>query len=331
MRQPRKEGSVLIVVLLILAAAAYLVMESGKVVRIDYGGAAYQRCMASGGSLLRSGVDVARELLMQDLRKHGDVGDHKFDQWARADRFFETLSSGLESGELAGTIVPENSRINLNHLRQQDELGKALAGIFLRLMRGLCATHGVEGNPNVLLQSIRVWLGAKDLSGDAAWYGDQDPSYAAPRRPFNCAEELLLVRWEDVSREDFQRLYFGRPGAPGLEAFVTVWGEGRLNVNTARSEMLGAMAPEGRYRAEFVKAVLGFRNNGANNLSEPWYLDLAERIGFDMDAFPSKALIFRSRYFRVTLSATIGAGKLGSTTIIKREDKLCRVLFNNVH
>ncbi len=331
MKGSDRQGAVLVVVLLVLAAAVVLMLECGKYLRIDYAGAAYQRTMVAGGALLRSGLDVAVQELLEDLKRNGDNADHGFDNWAGIQERFKEFSESLQSGDLTGGVTPEDGRISLNALYGQEGGSEALQGVFVRLLESLCRRHGIQADPEEYLTSIKVWLGASDTKRDKAWYAMQDPPYALPGKSFQTPRELLLVRWRGADVEDRRTLYFGTEDIPGLREFITVWGAGLINVNVARPEVLAALPPDSRFRNEFVRTVMNYRSKGENLLSGQWCANIATRLGLDMEKFPSSALSARSTVFRVDLTAEVGAGRLSSTIVVRRDSKRCVVLFENIH
>ena len=331
MRRNRRNGAVLVVVLLVLAAASFLIMESAMSLRVDYANAAASRVSTSGGNLLLSGYTVAAELLMEDFRVKGDKEDHRFEVWNDLPKMLESFSDALQSGDLSGSITPENSRISLKTLSSNTAEAKQMGEVFVRLLKGLCSAHKIEADPGKYLQSIKIWAGAKDTLRDADWYQSRDIGYEIPKAPFSSPDELALVHWDGVEQEDVRKIYYGANGIPGLREFVTVWGNGKINMNTATDEILAAIIPQSDLREEFVVAVRDYRNNGANQFNTPWYNIIAVALGVNMAAFPDKILEVKSEAFRVSLTARIGAGSLSSTTIIGRSGKGCVVLFENMH
>lgn len=331
MRGDGRQGAVLVVVLLVMAAAMMLVLECGKYLRIDYASAANQRTMIAGGALLRSGLELARQALVDDLRLNGDNGDHLFDSWGGIQERFEVISDSLQSGDLSGVIDAEDGRISLNALDGEEGATNALDGVFVRLVQRLCERHGIQADPEDYLAAVKVWLGASDTKRDRDWYAMQDPAYAVPGKSFRTSRELLLVRWRGASDEDRHLLYFGTEDIPGLREYVTVWGEGLINVNMARPDVVAALPPDPRNRDEFVHAVLEYRSKGEHLLSGQWYNDIATRVGLDMSDFPSSVLSTRSTVFRVNLSAGIGAGRLNSTTVVRRVPGRCVILYESIY
>ena len=331
MKRNHKDGAVLVIVLLVLAAASFLIMESAMSLRVDYANAATSRVSTSGGNLLLSGYTVAAELLLEDVRVKGDKEDHRFDVWNNLPKMLESFSDALQSGDLSGSITPENSLISLKPLGSTTNEAKQMGEVFVRLLTGLCSAHKIEADPRKYLASIKVWAGAKDTLGDADWYQSRDMGYEIPKGAFNSPDELALVRWDGVEPEDVRKIYYGANGIPGLREFVTVWGNGKINMNTAPDEILAALIPQSDLRKPFVTAVREYRNNGANQFSTPWYNIIAVALGVDMAAFPEKILDVKSKAFRISLTARVGSGRISSTTVVDRSDKGCVVLFENMH
>jgi type II secretory pathway component PulK len=321
-----REGSVLIIVLLVLAAATMIMLESGKLLRVDYEGAAYQRTLASGGALLASGLYAAEQALADDLAD-GAAADHPYEDWANLDAFFQDISAELESGELECRITPEDARIDLNSLKENTDLGQ----VFVRLADRLCEAHGIDGDGEKLLNSVKIWLGAKDETGDEDWYALEEPGYAPAGGEFRAPAELLLVRWQGLDDEDRRLVLGGGDGIPGLVDFVTVWGDGKINMNFAPPEILEAACAESSLRAGYAAEVRGWRSDPSNDFRGDWYKDVALRVGLDMAVFPSGALDSTSTVFRVETAASVGAGRLRSTAILERSAGRCVVKFENIH
>ncbi len=330
MRKNGRQGSIMIVVLLVLAAAAYLIMESGKSLRINYEGAAAQRMLATGGSLLRSGVAIAREVLMEDLRKTKDNADTRFDNWADPD-LYKRLTAGLSSGDLNGAIVAEDGKIPINSFLSGSGVGKALGEIFVRLVSRLAQAHGIEAKATDYLTSIQIWMGKKDTQGDQQWYAGEAPPYTLAKGKFHSPHELLLVRWKGVDMDGRRKVLYGANGVPGLIEFITVWGQGRINMNVAPLEVVAAVCPEPHLLEDFVSSIEAYRKDGANSFTSSWYKVIASNVGITLKKFPDKGLTFKSTVFRVSLEAEVGAGTIRSTSILQRNGTNCVVLFENIH
>jgi hypothetical protein len=134
-----------------------------------------------------------------------------------------------EEGFVLLTIEDQGRRLNLNRLvnaaGKADKDGADLA----RLLEELLAQLGAE-SPVALVDSLIDWLDADDqITGDGAeenYYRSLDPPVEIANRPFLSIAEIGLVKgFEDP-------LLLGTEETPGLLEFVTVFGDGRLNINT---------------------------------------------------------------------------------------------------
>lgn len=324
-----RQGSILIIVLLLLAASSLLILEAQKRLRTDYASAAVQKTQVVGSALLRSGLALAKDELLESQKEND--GDHLFDDWAQFDKRLKNVSSQLESGTLRGTIACEDGKVSLNALNRSDDQGKAIQAIFLRLVDGLRKAHKIDGDPKDYLKSIKIWMGAKDTQGDKSWYASREPRYLFPKTKFRVPNELLLVRWRGVSREEREALYWGDDSIPGLRDFVTVWGGGKINMNTAPEEIIAATVAQGDLRDIYVTAVQEYRSKGENIFLRDWYKEIALRVGLDLKKFPEEALTSKGTAFRVKLEASVGAGSLHSVSIVERQPKGIDILYHQFY
>jgi len=331
MNRDSRSGAVLIVVLIVLAGASFLILESVKVVRVDYASAAVARTRIVGGNLIESGLDLVSDMLLEDLSINGNRQDTLFEDWYLVDESLVDFNRAFRSGDLEIQVTGEDGRLSINALGGTGVVADGNGAIFLRLLEGLLSRHRIEADPKVFLASIRVWLGGTDPKQDGAWYGTREPPYARRQKPFLTTDDLLLVRWDGVDREDFLKIYHGADGIPGLKEFITTWGNGEINVNYARRELLAAIAHSSDGRESFVSNVEQYRGDGSNQFDNKWYADMATKAGLPPAGFPTGALSGKSQYFRVELAATVGGGVLRSTVILQRTDQKCVVLFKNMH
>jgi general secretion pathway protein K len=80
-------------------------------------------------------------------------------------------------------------------------------------------------------------------------------------------EELLMVR--GITME----LFYGVSGRPGLSRFVTVYGVGKININTAPSLVLKSLSDQ--TDQGMVEDMLSYRGDEDNDLKETgWYKEV---------------------------------------------------------
>ncbi len=150
---------------------------------------------------------------------------------------------GNIDGDMEVTIVDEESKINLNLANQgpvmQDLLAKELMALFLPTdYDELFEDQDSDGNVRDRDDTVAALIDWADV--DSVGYGTQggeDGSYEMlrdpyPRKnaPYDSLEEIFLVNGVD---DDFWAAFVDpEPEHPEARA-VTVWGNGKININTA--------------------------------------------------------------------------------------------------
>lgn len=127
--------------------------------------------------------------------------------------------------------------------------------------------------------------------------------------PFQALEELLAIEGID------EEAWYGADGVPGLRDLLTVWGSGRINVNTALPEVLACIPDLGD---SSVGAILAYRAGTDGELYTrddrgfKSMQDLSERTGIEGD--PRRALdrycMVQSAHFKIKGTATRRTGKV---------------------
>lgn len=267
MRRPRdrkrQRGIALLMVLIaltILGAMTADLMESNEVYLAN---TVNQRDALKAEYLARSGVNLSRLLLsVQPL--FGDSMNFPF--WQYADMVLAPFSEppdeegmadmmglsldgaeglGVEGGEFSVVIVDEDSKVNVN-LPTDQRLGKRMADQLVAMfshemydeMFDRPLKDGSYAAREDVICEIYDWTDPdEDLcdnsgSEDPSYYQMLDAEYMRRNAPFDSLEELHLVRGID---DDFWTAFVD-PNPEDPEARVmTVWGKGKLNVNTAPS------------------------------------------------------------------------------------------------
>ena len=172
--------------------------------------------------LAEAGVEVAKALIRTDEQQ----SDSMEDQWAMALPVIP-----VEEGFVALTIEDANRKLDLNRLVNATgtQVNKPLAGVVTELLNQLGRDDAAA-----LVDSVIDWIDADDQvrpeGAEDNYYRGLDPPVVIPNRPFLSPGELALVKGFDHD------LLYGREDVPGLLQFVTTWGDGRVNINTADPE-----------------------------------------------------------------------------------------------
>lgn len=235
-----RRGVALLLALWVLAILSILGMEVGAFARADTGAARHlaeraQTYWAARGAVER-GMGLVSEYyqtypaspLMAKLLGRGRFADDEESRpplaaWLEA-RAIERAPVGQALGSV--TVTDLSGRINVNRA-DPDLLENLIANVTRNRSRA-----------EELADAILDWVDADDLhrgrGAERDWYDRR--GLPLPRNaPVLQIRELLLVR--GVTHE----LLFGERGRPGLSAFLTTEGTGKINVNSAPPEVLLAV------------------------------------------------------------------------------------------
>lgn len=331
-RRTRRRGSVIVPVLIVLVLLAYLAAEVGKDLAADYGGGAYMRGALASGGLLDAAEALGLRALARDAAGAVKV-DSYLESWAEFGKDLDKLESA-DGPDLSGHIIDMCGLFPVNMLLSDNSPKAAVRDqydvVFLRLLKGLQDVYRVEGDPKVFLNSLRYWMGdITATTDDGDWYGRQDPPYERPERGLLYPAELLLVHWEDVEDEDFRKVMLGVGEGPGLVDLVTVWGQGRINMNTAPEPIVRAVCPDSGKARVYWARVLKYRSARSSNLAQPeWYVKEAKAAGIKPEGFPEDCLGVTSDVFAVHVQSRQGATvRRQMSVVVRGDDKEQNVVF----
>jgi len=217
------------------------------------------RSRVDGASLLRSrtvaryaaesGVEAARTLLDEMVRRAASPGEQAlvFDEYQRAVAAWG--EQGIGSGRYQVVVVDLNSRVDLNRSRTV-------------VLQGLLAQFVSAPDAEALVRALRGSAEADEAVPSAT---EPDSAFAEPEaatRPLRHLEELALVPG------------FGDSLMAAIAPYVTVKGDGRINVNTAPLPVLAAVPEIGEVAARSLVAARDRRGPLASALAV--YSALAE-------------------------------------------------------
>ena len=282
-----KTGFVLVSVLWITAMLTVITLGFGRRAALDRRAAAYalnqsEAMMMARGAVDRGIVEIHNRGIMQMLLPPDQQGGtHLGESWAHSKNLYEEdyfeQPENFENDEVIYVITDEERYININ--TSDEKLLEHIEAMSRPLVRKIKARRTTE---------------VHDMEGVA---------------PFQAIEELRYLR--DVDDED----WFGEEDTPGLKDLLTVWGNGRINVNTASPEVLQCI-PDAK--GSDIDAILAYRAGPDGDL----YTD--DDLGFrDMEDLTVKTgvtgatrealdqyCICTSVFFRITGVATRRQGRV---------------------
>lgn len=287
-----KSGSVLVVVLAVLAGVAALVLQVQLTARARH---SRQEAELRRSGLLRAADDAARAALHRLAADEDLLSDSDEEPWARR----EERRTPLGLATLV-TVADENRRYDLNNVARRSDLGARTPDEVLISLLYVCGIFDTGER----VRALQDWVD-EDRKGahESDAYSQRRPPYVCPDRPLLSSGELLLIDgwnrglFEKKAPVDLGGAFNANPGD-----CLTVIPEpaGRLipvNVNTAsRAVLLGLLGIENDVLAN---AILSLRKidrirsiDAIQQLMEP---ALFARV--------SPYLAVRSEWFRIDAQA----------------------------
>jgi type II secretory pathway component PulK len=333
MRQARRQnGSTLLIALWSLLLLTTFALQMGVIVRQKITLIHRLEERESRYLIAEAGVKAA----IVQLRKEDEIFEADFlgETWNnQADIFKDipfgngtfTVSHAYPYGENAHVMYglqDEESKINLN---------RADIDVIEALLQDVSGLQSSEAE--ALAYCIVDWRD-KDSFFQHPQYGAEDPdyrkmqdSYEAKDADFEVLEELLLV--SKMNQEVFDK----------IKHFVTIYGEGSININTAPREVLQALGITSRT----VEDILLFRNGAdmiAGTGDDEIFLQPAtivprisqvfnlapKDISVLSDLVASGRFVTRSNNFMIRSTAML-KGKKGQTTIVAVAERTGRITY----
>jgi type II secretory pathway component PulK len=253
-RAPGDAGVALIVVMLLLSLLLTIVAEFAQAMRLEAVTARNFRSGISETWLAEAGyhralAEILPEALGHELDPSGALAFRR--TRLSTPKVPERLDFRVDPGRVSYRLTDESGRLNLNRATRET-------------LERLLQEAGVEKTArDVIIDSIQDWRDANEahrLNGaESDYYLGLPVPYRSRNADFTSVDELLQVK--GVTRE----LLYGRPEAPGLAEYLTVFGTGTVNVNTASPVVLRALG----YAPAEVETLVGRRPYADPNALPP--------------------------------------------------------------
>ncbi|MDY6880456.1 MAG: type II secretion system minor pseudopilin GspK [Desulfatiglans sp.] len=254
-------GSALILTILVVGLIVVLTVEFNSNMRAHFHAAANVKEGLRLVNIAKSGVEYAVAVLFEDAQKTDS--DTLNEIWADSKALSSNLSAMFEEGRFEITVQDHSGKIQINQLVDSSEQ-KDLFSRFLSQEE-----FGLESEEiDDLIDAITDWIDPDDevtgFGAENTYYQSLPEPYSCKNGPFDFLEDLMLVR--GVTKE----LFYGKEGRKGLSGYLTVHGDGKININTADTLVLMSLSEDiDRERAEDM---IAYRNDKDNNLDGPtWY------------------------------------------------------------
>ena len=259
--------------------------------------------------IAKSGLFAGMGILYEDRADADTLNE----AWAHTDNLTALSASYFDGGTMELVIEDECGKININKLVEGSTFNNTMRGLLIRFLshpRFKLQDREVED----LVNAIKDWIDAdSEVTGtgaENAYYQSLGKPYTARNGPMESVDELLLVR--GVTKD----LYYGTTEKPGLARFLTVYGEGMININTAPKEVLQALAPA--ITEDMTNRMDDYRKNPGNSLTDPsWYKKVTGMESVTIEGI----LTTKSDSFQVISTGHLGAMQRTIRGVVKRDSE----------
>ncbi|MCX7634639.1 MAG: type II secretion system minor pseudopilin GspK [Syntrophales bacterium] len=289
----RDRGVALIVVILTIAIIVSLTLQMNRAGRGDIYSAANLRDGVRLYYMAKSGFNFCQALLLDDQNNFDALNE----DWAIAEKVAAKGASLFDEGLLRLVMEDETGKINVNKLVSGNGYNIEIKDVLTRLL--LQPEFGLDRQSvDDILDALKDWIDKDDeITGGGAetpYYAALENPYKAKNGPLDCIEELMMIK--GITRE----LYEGTANRPGLKDLLTVYGEGKININTAPLLVLRALSPT--MTAEVAEKIDQHRKTVGEDLSSAdWYKRVV--AGVEINA---SIITVRSNHFRIVSQGVMG-------------------------
>ena len=315
-----RSGSALIVALWTLLILTLMIGTFAFNMHIEAGITSHYRKRVKAQYLARAGGEWAQYLLAQtgsDLDEETEDSPLEEDVLTQAKRILRgnavySLKQELGAGTFSIDIIPEEGRGNINQMTdEQWEEMLDQAGV-------------PEEQWEELIDCFADWIDENDehhLNGaesDDPFYKER--GYECKNAPLDTVDELLLIKGFTAA------IVYGGPAereddAPyrGIASMLTVWGDGKININTATRETMLAFLPgiDEWMVDDIIEGRKGL--DGEENTDDDGFESVDEAIakaGLPAD-LKGKITTVEKKYVRVVSIGEVGAVKSGIWAVMR--------------
>jgi len=221
-------GFALILTILIVSLVVVLTLQFNNSMWSDLYSSANLRDGIRLRFIARSGVNCALAVLSEDASSSDS--DSLQEAWANSKELSLNSVTMFENGHFQVEISDLSGKIQVNRLITKD--GKYNEAQKMLLMRFLSSEQFQLDSEKVgnLIDAIKDWI---DPDDDATRFGAENGYYQSLENPYSCKNgpmeslgQMLLIK--GVTQE----LFYGNEHRSGIANHLTVYGDGKININS---------------------------------------------------------------------------------------------------
>jgi len=311
-------GFALILTILVVSLIVVFTLQFNFSIRSDVYSAANFKDGISLATIARSGFNCALAFLADDAAATDFDALHE--PWAFSKELSSHSASMFERGQFDLEIIDLAGKIQINELvDKKGDFNKKQRDLLSRFLNSKPFNLDQE-RVDSLLEAIKDWI---DPDHEVTRFGAENGYYQGLERPYQCKNgplellgQLLLVR--GMTRE----LFYGTKEKPGLSRYLTVHGDGKININTADLLVLKSLFPG--IDEEAVESMLDYRLDKKNELKDPgWYKKVH---GMSHVSIDPGLVTTTSNYFEIMSQGFEGEMKKTLTATVMRNKGTVRIL-----
>lgn len=307
-------GVALIIVILMISIIVAVTLQLNVASRSEIYEAANLADTIRLTYIAKSGFNGGEALLVED--------DNEFDSlnedWAKSRLISQMSGSFFSEGAFDLGIVDEAGKIQINKLVNGNEYNENMRELLIRFL-SLPDFNLDEQELNDIVDAIKDWIDSdNELTGfgaENAYYKGLDVPYSCKNGPLSSIEELLMIK--GITKD----IYYGTEGKPGIQSYITIQGDGKININTAPALILRALDAE--ITEDMVIEMDEFRKDENNDLSNAsWYKNVT---GMANISILPELTTTKSNTFKIISTGYLDKMNSRITGVIERQSKSKKV------
>lgn len=326
-----QSGAALIVALWVVLVLSLLIGSMAFDMQVEANVTGYQRKRMQAHYLAQAGLEWAQVVLNRKVTESAEgelvIEEGQDEQMIIASINLSRgvgvrgITKNLSQGSFSVDIIPEEGRRNVNSLTDED-------------WEEVLDQAGVPDDEwPELIDGFGDWIDEGDehrLNGaesDDAYYEELD--YEVKNAPVDTIDELLLIKGFN------EAIVFGGPDPEdpdlvyrGIASWLTPWGDGKVNVNTASREVLMTIPGIEDWVIDDIleyrsgeDGEMGTRDDGFDSVD-----DLISKTGFDPE-LRDKISVVDKKYLRVISIGEVGEVKNGIWAVYEAGDQGVRPVY----
>ena len=305
MKKELNKGTIIIIALWIMTLLALFAIGFAYRIGIDLKLTGYELNKRDAFYIAKSGIEKGIAELVKDKDNEEVAYDSLNESWSSNEGIFKDVEVG--SGKFSLSYMVEGTFEEETYFGMQDEESKININEVDRAV-----LLNLPGITEAIADSIIAWRDEEEDAEEDMYYKGKKPSYSCKDSKFDDLSELYLVKGLDD--ED------GRKLVHDISGMITVFGDGKVNFNTASEDVIIALGLSENLTTrviEFRNSPDGNQREGDNGIFESVELEhVSQNLGLEdlekteMGIFLSKERVdVKSNIFRIDSTGTVERGK----------------------